>query len=651
MTEKHALGVLLVHGIGEQPRGDTLLAFGEPMIDALSEWVHGRELGRVTVTEAKLSAARLESSEPAHALVGLALGDRSTSWLLAESWWAGEFRRPPFTKLAGWLLTVGPWAIISHASRWLPDAPRAQLPYQALKVVLSIPLSWLMQIVVVLLAVLAWLPIPGLRRAISGLLLRLTGTLGDSYVLLESPVQKTAAIRSVQRDVAWLAERCDTVAVVAHSQGAAIARLALAESRHPRVCLLVTFGSGVSKLTELESLETGAFARIVRTFIAVSFVALALLPRGLSLAPGGGDGRSIIWTLFLVMPLALLGVSIKFVWDQWKAWPERARRLSISPLSWVDFWATSDPVPNGPLARPGVVEKLCSVQVTNRISWFSDHSSYWENRDEFVLPLLDELGRRAGMPVLAEPEPDSVRTLARRRARVWCLVTIRTITALSAIVAVYALRGELAGYGRDAILRPLTDGVLTGALGDLLTGLGWVAGALLGPLTGWDARTLQTLGHSALGASIPVGIAAAWYRFCALPVWAGWNAQTFRWRCRPERIPPHAADRYLRGALFVIVGLVPLVLAGRAVYQTDYRGLAGDILDAAITIPVTTMAALFVLGLIVRIVALAVSSVRWALGLATRSTRAGSAPAESEAHSDRSGESDPRPPAHERDVV
>jgi hypothetical protein len=648
MTEKHALGVLLVHGIGEQPRGDTLLAFGEPMIQVLGDWVHGRELGRVAVTGSKLSASALESPEPAHAVVGLTLGDRSTSWLLAESWWAGEFRHPPFTRLAGWLLTVGPWAIISHASRWLRDAPRAQLPYQALKVVLAIPLSWLMQIVVVLLAVLAWLPIPGLRRAISGFLLRLTGTLGDSYVLLESPVQKTAAIESVRRDVRWLADRCDKVAVVAHSQGAAIARLALAESRHSSVCLFATFGSGVSKLTELESLETGAVARLVRTFVAVSLVGLALLPRGLSLTPE----RSIIWTLFLVMPLAFLGVSIKFVWDQSKAWPERARTLSLSPLDWVDFWATSDPVPNGPLARPGVVGQLRSVQVTNRISWFSDHSSYWENRDEFVLPLLDELGRRAGMPLLAEPEPHSVGTLARRRTRVWGLVAIRTITALSAIVAVYALRGELAGYGREAILRPLTDGVLTGALGDVLTGFGWVAGALLGPLTGWDARTLQTLGHASLGASVPVVIAAAWYRFCALPVWAGWNTQSFRWRCRPERIPPHPADRHLRGALFVVVGLVPLVLASRAVYQTDYRGLAGDVLDAAITIPVMAMTALFVLVLIVRIASAAVSFVRWALGLvAPGSTRAGPAPAEPEPHSNRSGESDPGPPARGSDVV
>ena len=36
---RHALGVLFVHGIGTQPRGDTLVRFGEPVVAWLSRWL------------------------------------------------------------------------------------------------------------------------------------------------------------------------------------------------------------------------------------------------------------------------------------------------------------------------------------------------------------------------------------------------------------------------------------------------------------------------------------------------------------------------------------------------------------------------------------------------------------------------------------
>jgi hypothetical protein len=36
------LGVLFVHGIGEQREGETLVAFGEPLIAWLRQWIAGR---------------------------------------------------------------------------------------------------------------------------------------------------------------------------------------------------------------------------------------------------------------------------------------------------------------------------------------------------------------------------------------------------------------------------------------------------------------------------------------------------------------------------------------------------------------------------------------------------------------------------------
>jgi hypothetical protein len=617
-SPRHALGVLFVHGIGEQPRGDTLLAFGEPLIQSLHEWVEGRGLGRATVVESKLSASQVESGEPTHAVLRLAVGEHAPkTWLLAESWWADEFRRPPFMKLAGWLLTIGPWAILSHASRWLRDAPKAQRPYQWLKIVLAVPLSMLLQIVVAVLAVLAWLPIPVLQRTISGFLLAITGTLGDSYVLLENPVQKAAAIGALQANVAWLADRCETVAVVAHSQGAAIARLMLADAPHPKVSLLVTFGSGVAKLTELAALSTSRQARGVRTMLAVSLVAIALFPRARTLVTDD-DVRSLVWTWFVFMPLVALFAAVRLVWLETKSWPRRAASLSLSPLDWIDYWATSDPVPNGPLAHEGVVEKLRQVKLTNRISWFTDHSAYWQNRDEFVLPLLRELDRRAGTGVFTIETPP-IPTIPKRRARVAMLAAARAVVGLLATpIALFALRDQLTEFGRVAVLQSLADRPWTKPLSELLTGLGSFVGLAVGALLGRDAASLEAAGHLVVGALVLLVFMAAWYRFCVLPTWESWDTQCFQWQCRPEESPQHPADRLLRPVLLGVIAIVPLALAIRALFQPDVGLLLGEGVNTVIAAPFVLMALGLLFVILVLIVQAPREALRWVRGRGTK---------------------------------
>ena len=539
---RHTLGVLFVHGIGEQSRGDTLLAFGEPLVRCIREWIVGRKIGKAEVIESKLDASQLRSEEPEHAILDIRVGQRSPqTWLLAESWWANEFHKPPFMKLATWLLAIGPWAIVSHSSRWLRSAPRARVPYQILKIVLAVPLSLLMQIVVASLALLAWLPIPVLRRAISGFLLNITGTLGDSYVLLENPLQKAAAIAALRHNVEWLADNCDRIAVVAHSQGAAIARLALQQGRHPKVCVLVTFGSGVAKLAELESMSTEKLARLVRTIIAVSTVAIALLPRALSLVTvTDSDARSMIWFLYLIVPLTMLTAAVTMVLGNITAWPERAATLSLSPLDWIDYWATSDPVPNGPLASEGTIRALQQVKITNRISWLTDHTTYWENRDEFVMPLARELDRRActGIFPFQESAPDA--RIPGRRTRVKVLFAARAaIGFLAAPTILYAFGDQLAPFGRDVVLRSLSERPLTKPISELVMGVGSFVGLAIGPILGPHAASV---GYAVVGALVPVVMLAAWYRFCVLPLWENWNAQCFDWMCRPATIPEHRAE-------------------------------------------------------------------------------------------------------------
>ncbi|HEX9671058.1 MAG TPA: hypothetical protein VGC93_16440, partial [Thermoanaerobaculia bacterium] len=96
------VGILFVHGIGQQTPGETLIAFGEPLVNWVRRWLERRNPGRFEILNSALSEPVLESGEPAHLLLQCEGSDPSVRWLLAESCWATEFRRPPFGRLAAW---------------------------------------------------------------------------------------------------------------------------------------------------------------------------------------------------------------------------------------------------------------------------------------------------------------------------------------------------------------------------------------------------------------------------------------------------------------------------------------------------------------------------------------------------------------------
>jgi hypothetical protein len=63
-------------------------------------------------------------------------------------------------------------------------------------------------------ALLGSLPIPKFRTALSGLLLRITRVLGDSYMFAENKTQQAAIITKARKDLAWVAARCEHVVVL-----------------------------------------------------------------------------------------------------------------------------------------------------------------------------------------------------------------------------------------------------------------------------------------------------------------------------------------------------------------------------------------------------------------------------------------------------
>jgi len=122
---------------------------------------------------------------------------------------------------------------------------------------LSVGITLATPLLLAALAVLiptALLPIPQLRELLLTLQLKIASTLGDSYMLVSRPIEAASIVGQVRRDLEWLAKHCNVVAVVAHSQGGAVAHKALQRGAPSNLGLLFTFGSGLKKLEQLEHL-------------------------------------------------------------------------------------------------------------------------------------------------------------------------------------------------------------------------------------------------------------------------------------------------------------------------------------------------------------------------------------------------------------
>jgi len=184
--------------------------------------------------------------------------------------------------------------------------------------------------------------------------------------------------------------------------------------------------------------------------------------------------------------------------------------LTIAPPKvdrWYDFYASADPVPNGPTRISGAESsKRKSNPISNLGSFFSDHTSYWDNLDGFVLPVVRacaETGGSSWQNELPEECPEvnkraawRVRLLQWARATV-CLSWLVTGAALwffhgNAIPLPFKLPGSLPAIGltmtRFAILLVAT---IVAA---------WVSSRIVQFVWRWWVRSEQrrVLGHQAV---------------------------------------------------------------------------------------------------------------------------------------------------------
>jgi hypothetical protein len=500
-TDRAALGVLFVHGIGSQTRGLTLTECAGELVDWWRAWLP--HLGGAVQVERTVLALEPARYQPAHSVVRLDSATGPNRVVLAESWWAADFPPPAFSELATWMLTFGSWIVISHmlafwqawAARVFPRPKWLRGMVSSAAAVLGLAVAagalFLVQILLLVLGLLAVLPVPSIRRWVTGVVLGLESLIGDSFAFSGNPIANSAVTSRVRLDLDWLAERCDSIVVVAHSQGAAIAVRALehylvqVRSEHAwRVHRLITYGSGLVKLTQLEDLTRPprGYPGIIRylwIIIAVVAVALPFVARetylstariwtALRTAPGSiwfdpaSFQQPMSFTPFLLLSGLMAGTGL-VVWvavvarrrfERARAQVREVAERLCWHLDWTDLYASSDPVPNGPLFSEAPPPRFTGREVTNARNFARDHVTYWRNVDEFVGHVAREIDTVAGVASV----PDDVTfdaAVARRQRRVGWLVWLRRVTVAAALVSVLSQANWFTVLGATHVVPPL----------------------------------------------------------------------------------------------------------------------------------------------------------------------------------------------------
>jgi len=525
--ESAEFGVLFVDGFREQRPGSAVALLAAALYRWLFFWnarPDPQSASQPILSDVVLSSAGGEDDQPAHLVLSaplqLSTGDCDARWLLAESSWADLFTMPRFLGLGRWVWKVSTCLLVLQfvtpmRRHWRAAGPARGLSRTLMAEVLAgiylvlmgvaAVLSVLLAALLLAVALAAYLPIPRIDKAVRWVVVNISAVLGDSYMLAHCPVQFAAMRTQVARDLAWLQDRCERVAVVAHSQGAALAHRVLKDGTYHRGSLkaFITLGQGISKFDLLWRLDwdPNAHRKAQRSRVLVTLgMGCAGLP-AVALVVGHWANAALFKGLTR-LPWWLLLIAVGFAGIAWGVHQaidaichdvEQDLGLPDSAFSWSDYYASADPVSNGPLA-PGftagqrqpaggealLVPSPCN-EVYNSGSLTLDHNGYLRNQDELLPSLLNDLVAAAyskGVNVGDRPElvrhSDVAESSQRRRRLVRWLVAARVaaVGLFSGMLWVnpgQALKGPMsqlmhapAGMGNDSA-RLLTAVLLTAA--------------------------------------------------------------------------------------------------------------------------------------------------------------------------------------------
>jgi len=570
--EKPCVGVLFVHGAGDHGVGATLIEFGEPIVAWLDGWLsQGEQAPTSSGDVARAGATQIlvreaDKNAPAHSTVSVRSKRDSKQhiWLLAEARWDEAFTPPAFRQVLLWAIGVVPWTILTQfISPVVAESNRLRPDFFLIlrffwNIFLSTVLALVFSVVVVTVAlltvILSIIPLDPVRDVV-GALQRFASTgVGDLYLVLTSPIQRAALTSAVQRDIDWLRDQgCKKVAVVAHSQGGYVAYQALADPWFRPVETFITFGSGLIRLTESEQARRQGFLPIALVGVLGAALAVRFGLAGILGTLGIFPKQQAEAFAFLVGIVMAVGIPLAV--NRYGRGRAPVPDLPV-PISWSDYVTDEDPVLNG--TRKGrLPNRVRRIRIRNHASVIGDHSSYWQNADQFVSQVAirigsldEELRLLAAGPI--DDGRESYRHLERgwdrRDERVAVLQRVRRPIAILTGALVVIRFGQLESLGQFVADQ-----------------FSWVPSQLVS----WLPDTLQSilpiarLHLALLGGATIVLLSWIGYRI-GVTVWDAWSrADTVRqWRgLRQDRESPAAIRFYVWTAIHLLV-IVLVTLVG-----------------------------------------------------------------------------------------
>jgi hypothetical protein len=479
--DRTSFGVLLVHGAGDHRRAGVVNGFGEPIYLFLKRWLASVPDVDLRGGKVEIASALTMRSEggPAHVRLDISIPRPGKDpvqqrWIFAESLWDAAISPPGFWNVLIWAITLGPWLIVTQV--WGPVAER----YRVLKndptpsdfsilfdyrllvtafigLAVTVIGAAVMTIAGLGLAIVSILPIERIRGAVGSIQRWVSLGAGDLYVMLVRPFERAAMIAQVRDDLEWLrSQDCQGIAVLAHSQGGAVAHAALSGKKQLGVRLLYTFGSGATRLREAERMITTR-GRAVFALILVIGLLLLWFVVGRHVPTCGLDPICYLsafdlgsaWMFLAIGSFgALAGSLLLDVIGADTTVPPPA-----GGIRWCDALASHDPVLNTRHGR-SLPKETRQFEVQNRASFVSDHSAYWRNTDQFVADVTFELAEAFGSDLRhlgPTGSPSYWIAVRRRRWRVWLLKHARTALLLGAIAGLATSWPRIQERGAEAL--------------------------------------------------------------------------------------------------------------------------------------------------------------------------------------------------------
>jgi hypothetical protein len=429
-------GVVLIHGVGQQRAGETLLNWTRPIVTLLADAARSdadrppleRRLKPLAQSPRPVSdpvfRSSIDFSGATFPVVQLRIPGRTDvpetdprsserRWLVTETWWAAQVKPPTLRTMAGWLGEEGGLGRILQGiqEHMLGRNLLGHAARISLQSLVSVVVAFTLLFFAVLLGITKLVPFGPLKDFVALKLASsaLTGNFGGARTLLRDPTQ-SANVRGrlVAAIKALRAYGCRHIVIVGHSGGTMASLQTLTDPAYPRLRVdkLITHGEALNLAWRLETEEQD--------------LERPKLPRG----------------------NRMLG-------DLAKGQPQ---------MLWRDFWATHDPASSGPPVLPeGMTDpgapRFLTERIYNRMRITEDHNVFWENDEQFLIPLIREIDTvttdRSNSAFYSDAAESAVR--ARRKERVSLLAFWRRATlALPAMGILAALLVTVGGGLREA---------------------------------------------------------------------------------------------------------------------------------------------------------------------------------------------------------